>query len=109
VGENIGDLGGLAIALKAYRIAVAAEGPGAEPPVIDGLTGLQRFFFSWARIWRVKTRDEEMIRLLAIDPHSPEEFRCNGVVRNLDEFAEAFGVGPGDGLHLPPEERVRIW
>lgn len=108
VGENIGDLGGLTIALKAYRLAVAGQGLD-EPPVIDGLTGLQRFFFSWARIWRVKTRDEEMIRLLAVDPHSPEEFRCNGVVRNLDAFGEAFDVGPQDALYLPPQERVRIW
>ncbi len=108
VGENIGDLGGLTIALKAYRIALAQRGLD-EAPVIDGLTGLQRFFFSWARIWRIKARDEEMIRLLSIDPHSPEEFRCNGVVRNLDAFAETFGVGPDDALYLPPEERVRIW
>jgi putative endopeptidase len=108
VGENIGDLGGLAIALKAYRIALAAEGH-EEAPVLDGLTGLQRVFLSWARIWRVKARDEEMIRLLAIDPHSPEEFRCNGVVRNLDEFVAAFDVRPGDALYLRPEERVRIW
>lgn len=108
VGENIGDLGGLAIALKAYRLALAEQGLTAGP-VLDGLTGLQRVFFSWARIWRIKARDEEMIRLLAIDPHSPEEFRCNGVVRNLDEFAEAFDVTPSDALYLPPEERVRIW
>jgi putative endopeptidase len=108
VGENIGDLGGLAIALKAYRIALAAEGV-EEGPVIDGLTGLQRVFLSWARIWRIKARDEEMIRLLSIDPHSPEEFRCNGVVRNVDEFAAAFDVQPGDALYLAPEERVRIW
>jgi putative endopeptidase len=108
VGENIGDLGGLTIALKAYRIALARRGLD-EAPVIDGLSGLQRFFYSWARIWRIKARDEEMIRLLSIDPHSPEEFRCNGVVRNLDAFAEAFAVGPDDALYLPPEERVHIW
>jgi putative endopeptidase len=108
VGENIGDLGGLAIALKAYRISLGDQGL-AEAPEIDGQTALQRFFFSWARIWRVKTRDEEMVRLLAVDPHSPEEFRCNGVVRNIDEFADAFGLEPGDALYLPPEERVRIW
>jgi len=77
--------------------------------VIDGLTGLQRVFLSWARVWRVKARDEEMIRLLAIDPHSPEEFRCNGVVRNLDDFVEAFGVTPDDALYLEPDQRVRIW
>jgi putative endopeptidase len=108
VGENIGDLGGLAIALKAYRIALRQAGL-AEAPVIDGLTGLQRVFLSWARVWRVKARDEEMIRLLSIDPHSPEEFRCNGVVRNLDDFVEAFGVTPDDALYLEPDQRVRIW
>lgn len=108
VGENIGDLGGLTIAVAAYRIAVEEQGL-AEAPVVDGLTGLQRVFLSWARIWRIKARDEEMVRLLSIDPHSPEEFRCNGVVRNLDSFVEAFGVVPGDGLYLDPQERVRIW
>ncbi len=108
VGENIGDLGGLAIAITAYRIALAEQGL-EEPPVVDGLTGMQRLFHSWARIWRVKARDEEVIRLLSIDPHSPEEFRCNGVVRNVDEFATAFGVAPGDALYLAPEERVHIW
>jgi putative endopeptidase len=108
VGENIGDLGGLAIAVAAYRIATAARGL-EEAPVVDGFTGLQRLFLSWARIWRVKGRDEEVVRLLSIDPHSPEEFRCNGVVRNLDAFVDAFGVVPGDGLYLAPEERVRIW
>ncbi len=105
VGENIGDLGGLTIALAAYRIAL----DGAEPPEIDGLTGLQRVFFSWAQVWRTKARDEEAKRRLAVDPHSPPEFRCNGVVRNLDSFHEAFDVQPGDALYLDPAERVRIW
>ncbi|WP_416382294.1 M13 family metallopeptidase [Nocardia transvalensis] len=105
IGENIGDLGGLSIALEAYKIAL----DGAEPPVIDGLTGLQRVFFGWAQVWRTKARKEEAIRRLAVDPHSPPEFRCNGVVRNLDTFHEAFGVEPGDGLYLDPSERVRIW
>ncbi|MCD2129475.1 M13 family metallopeptidase [Rhodococcus ruber] len=105
IGENIGDLGGLSIALKAYEIAL----DGAEPPVIDGLTGLQRVFFGWAQVWRTKVRDEEALRRLAVDPHSPPEFRCNGVVRNIDAFYEAFDVHPGDELYLDPAQRVRIW
>ncbi len=105
IGENIGDLGGLGIAWKAYQVSLG----GAEAPVIDGLTGAQRFFMSWARGWRQKSRDEEVIRLLAIDPHSPNEFRCNQIVRNLDEFYDAFGVGPGDASWLDPADRVRIW
>ncbi|MFF3568374.1 M13 family metallopeptidase [Nocardia jiangxiensis] len=105
IGENIGDLGGLSIALVAYRIALGE----APAPVIDGLTGLQRVFFGWAQVWRTKARDEEAIRRLAIDPHSPAEFRCNGVVRNLDTFHEAFELQPGDALYLEPAERVRIW
>ena len=105
VGENIGDLGGLAIAAYAYRLAL----DGAEPPVIDGLTGMQRLMFGWAQVWREKARPEEQIRLLSIDPHSPPEFRCNGTVRNVDEFHEAFGTVPGDRLWLDPGERVSIW
>ena len=105
IGENIGDVGGLGIAYQAWRIALG----GVEPPVIDGLTGAQRFFRSWATVWRTKMREAEQIRLLAIDPHSPAEFRCNQVVRNLDGFHEAFGVEPIDALWLDPADRVRIW
>ncbi|MEE4022226.1 M13 family metallopeptidase [Gordonia sp. PKS22-38] len=105
IGENIGDLGGLSIALVAYRLATAGE----AAPTIDGLTGDQRVFFSWAQIWRTKTRDAEAIRRLSIDPHSPPEFRCNGVVRNMDAFYDAFDVTPGDALYLDESERVRIW
>ncbi|GAB7190877.1 M13 family metallopeptidase [Kineococcus sp. NUM-3379] len=105
VGENIGDLGGLTIAHKAYEIAL----DGQEPPVIDGLTGRQRLFFGWAAVWRGKVRPEEAARRLAVDPHSPPEFRCNAVVRNLDEFHEAFGLREGDELWMDPAERVRIW
>lgn len=105
IGENIGDLGGLSIALVAYRLATA----GTEVPTIDGLSGDQRVFFSWAQIWRTKTRDAEAIRRLSIDPHSPPEFRCNGVVRNIDAFYEAFDVAPGDDLYLDESQRVRIW
>ncbi|MDL9946411.1 M13 family metallopeptidase [Gordonia sp. ABSL11-1] len=105
IGENIGDLGGLSIALVAYELS-RTEGAA---PVIDGLTGVQRVFFSWAQIWRTKTRDAEAIRRLSIDPHSPPEFRCNGVVRNIDAFYDAFDVTVGDDLYLDPSERVRIW
>jgi putative endopeptidase len=105
IGENIGDLGGLGIAWKAYLIAL----DGSEPPVIDGLTGAQRFFYSWAQSWREMRRDEEMIRLLAIDPHSPSEFRCNQTVRNIDAFHEAFGTNEDSPMWLAPEARVKIW
>jgi len=105
IGENIGDLGGLSIAWKAYLLSLAGE----EPPVIDGLTGAQRFFLSWAQAWQLKARDEEVIRLISIDPHSPNEFRCNQIVRNIDEFYETFGVTESDSLWLDPKERVTIW
>ncbi len=105
IGENIGDLGGLSIALEAYAISL----DGRPAPVIDGLTGLQRVFFGWAQVWRTKVRDEEALRRLAVDPHSPPEFRCNGVVRNIDEFYEAFDVRETDALYLDPSERVKIW
>jgi putative endopeptidase len=104
VGENIGDLGGITIAHKAYRLSLA----GAEAPVIDGMTGSQRVFLGWAQVWRMVVREAEQERRLAIDPHSPPEFRAN-VVRNLDEFHDAFGVTDADGMWVPPEERVRIW
>ena len=105
IGENIGDLGGFAIALNAYRISLE----GAESPVLDGLTGLQRAIVRWAQTWQTKVRDEEALRRLATDPHSPPEFRCNGVLRNIDEFYAAFDVKPGDALYLDPDRRVRIW
>jgi putative endopeptidase len=104
VGENIGDLGGLAIGYSAYRIAT----DGQEPPVLDGLSGPQRFFIGWAQVWSGKARPEEAKRLLAIDPHSPTEVRANAV-RNCDEFHEAFGVTEGDGMWLAPEDRVHIF
>ena len=105
IGENIGDLGGLSIAYKAYKRSLK----GKEAPVIDGLTGDQRFFLGWAQAWRTKFPDAELARRLTIDPHSPAEFRCNGVLRNMPEFYSAFDVKEGDKLWLPPEERVRIW
>ncbi|HEY3437199.1 MAG TPA: M13 family metallopeptidase [Actinotalea sp.] len=107
IGENIGDLGGLSIALRAYRIALGH--PLDDAPVVDGLTGVQRVLLGWAQAWRGKGRDEEVVRRLATDPHAPDEFRCNGVVRNLDEFHDAYDVQPGDALYLAPQERVRIW
>ena len=110
IGENIGDLGGLAIAWKAYLISLDANsGDHREPPVIDGFTGAERFFLSWAQAWQLKARDEEVIRLISIDPHSPNEFRCNQIVRNIDDFYETFGVTESDQLWLRPEERVTIW
>ncbi|MGH3678295.1 MAG: M13 family metallopeptidase [Mycobacterium sp.] len=105
VGENIGDLGGLSIALLAHRLSLNGE----QAPVIDGLTGVQRVFFGWAQVWRTKSRDAEAIRRLAVDPHSPPEFRCNGVIRNIDAFYDAFDVAENDELYLQPEQRVRIW
>jgi putative endopeptidase len=105
IGENIGDLGGLTIAYKAYQISLK----GKEAPAIEGLTGPQRLFVGWAQVWRAKYRDAAMSRQLATNPHSPPEFRCNGVIRNLAEFYEAFGVKEGDKLWLPAKSRVRIW
>ncbi len=105
VGENIGDLGGLSIALLAYQLSLG----GAEAPVVDGLTGVQRVFFGWAQVWRTKSRDAEAIRRLATDPHSPPEFRCNGVIRNIDAYYDAFDVDPDAELYLAPERRVHIW
>ena len=104
-GENIGDLGGLGIAYKAYRLSLDGE----EAPVIDGFTGDQRFFLGWAQVWRAKARDEEAKRLLTIDPHSPPKFRANGAAVNVPEFYQAFDVREGDGMYLPPQERVKIW
>lgn len=112
LGENIGDLSGLTIALKAYDIAMKRAGyagGAADAPVMDGVTGIQRVILSYARVWKSKSRDEQIIQQMATDPHSPEEFRCNGIVRNLDAFADAFDVHEGDGLWLAPDERVVIW
>ncbi|WP_460739511.1 M13 family metallopeptidase [Microbacterium neimengense] len=105
IGENIGDLGGLGIAIRAYRLSLG----DAEDPVIDGMTGIQRLLLSWAQIWQQKSRDAEAIRLLTIDPHSPNEFRCNQIVRNIDAFYEAFDVTEGDALWLDADQRVTIW
>ncbi|MET0978026.1 MAG: M13-type metalloendopeptidase [Paeniglutamicibacter terrestris] len=108
LGENIGDLGGLSIAYTAYKLDLAARGLDSDD-VIDGLNGDQRFFYAWAEAWRTLTRQETMITRITTDPHSPGEFRCNQVPKNMDAFHEAFGTKPGDGMWLDPEDRVRIW
>ena len=105
IGENIGDLGGACVALQAYQISLE----GAPAPIIDGFSGVQRFFIGYAQIWNGKLRSEEIKRRVATDPHSPEEFRCNQIVKNLPEFYAAFGVVEGDPLWLPDSDRVRIW
>ncbi len=105
IGENIGDLGGLGIAYLAWQIAVGDDVPAGA----DGYTAAQRLFLSYAAVWQAKSRPETMRLRLATDPHSPAEFRCNQVIRNVDAFYAAFGVGPGDRLWLDPADRVKIW
>lgn len=105
LGENIGDLGGITIALRAYQASLNGE----EAPPIDGLTGVQRVFLGFAQIWRAKMRDEAMRQLIATNPHSPSQYRANGPVRNVPEWYEAFNVTPDNALYLPPEKRVKIW
>ena len=105
LGENIGDLGGISIALKAYLDSLE----GQEPPVIEGFTGVQRVFIGFGRVWRSKIRDEALRTQIATDPHSPGVYRANGSVRNVPEWYSAFQVSEGDGLYLAPEERVKIW
>ncbi|HKZ74065.1 MAG TPA: M13-type metalloendopeptidase [Steroidobacteraceae bacterium] len=105
IGENIGDLSGSAVAYKAYRLSLG----GREAAVIDAFTGPQRFFLGYAQIWRRKYREQEQRMRLLTDPHSPAEFRANGVVTNMNEFYDAFGLKPGDGLYRAPQERVKIW
>jgi putative endopeptidase len=105
MGENIGDLGGLSLAYRAYRLSLG----GKEAPVIDGFTGDQRFFLAFAQVWRSKMREELAREYLTTDPHSPPKYRANGIVRNFGEWYAAFGVKPGEKLYLPPAQRVRIW
>lgn len=105
MGENIADLGGVTLALEAYRMYLN----GKPAPVVDGLTGEQRVFIGWAQVWRGKARDDFLRRQVVGDPHSPRMFRVNGVVRNIDAWYELFHVQPGDKLYLAPEDRVRIW
>ncbi len=105
IGENIGDLGGVGIAYRAYLMSLG----NSESPVIDGLTGAQRFFLSYSRAWRYKSRDALAIQRLTTDPHSPAEFRVNQIVRNVDAFYSAFNVQPSDAMWLDPADRVVIW
>jgi putative endopeptidase len=105
LGENIGDLTGLTMGYSAYKKSLNGE----EAPIIDGMTGDQRFFLSYGQIWQRKFRDEALRNRLKSDPHSPGEYRANGIVRNFDKWYEAFNVQPGDALYLAPEERVKIW
>jgi putative endopeptidase len=104
-GENIADLGGLSLALDAYHASLK----GKDAPVIDGLTGDQRVFLGWAQAWRGKVRDDFLRRQVVSDPHSPRQFRVNGVVRNMDAWYSAFDVKPGDKLYLAPQDRVQLW
>jgi putative endopeptidase len=105
LGENIGDLGGISIALKAYQLSLE----GKEAPVLDGFTGEQRVFLGFGQVWLNKYRDEALRSQIETDPHSPSQFRANGSVRNIPEFYKAFEVSESDALYLPPEERVKIW
>ncbi len=105
LGENIGDLSGLAVAQKAYLIAL----DGKPAPVLDGFTGDQRFFIGWGQVWARNYREDELRKRLKTDPHSPSEYRANGIVRNMPAFVAAFDVKKGDQLYLPPDQRVRIW
>jgi putative endopeptidase len=104
-GENIGDLGGLSIALNAYKISLK----GKESPVLDGFTGEQRIFLGWGQVWLDKAREDDLRGQVANDPHSPAKFRINGVVRNIPEFYTAFNIKPTDSLYLAPNKRVKIW
>ena len=106
LGENLGDLGGLEVAYAAYRRYVAEHG---EPPVIDGLTGDQRFFIAYGYSWESKQREGALRAQLLTNAHRPAKYRVNGVVRNVDAWYKAFNVQPGDKLYLPPEQRVHVW
>ncbi|MCA9132263.1 MAG: M13 family metallopeptidase [Planctomycetales bacterium] len=105
LGENIGDLGGMAVAHEAYRMSLDGQ-PARE---IDGLTGEQRFFMGWGQVWRRLYREPELRKRLVQDPHSPSQYRANGIVSNMDAFYEAFSIQPGDPMYIAPENRVRIW
>lgn len=114
LGENTGDLGGLSMAYKAYKLSLDKDGDGVisaaeQPAVIEGFTGDQRFFMAWAQAWRNKYREEALRQQMIRGPHSPPYYRVNGTVRNFNEWYEAFDVGPEHALYLPPEQRIRIW
>ena len=105
MGENLGDLGGISMAYTAYQLSLG----GKPAPVIEGISGDQRFFMAFGQIWKGKYRDEALLNLIKTNPHSPGQYRANGPVRNFDPWYSAFDVKPGDALYLPPEQRVRIW
>jgi predicted metalloendopeptidase len=105
MGENIGDLGGLQMAYTAYRLSLNGE----EAPIIDGFTGDQRFFMSWAQVWRSLYREDALRNLILTNPHAPEMVRGQNPQRNIDAWYEAFDVGETDQMHLPPKQRVQIW
>ena len=105
LAENVGDIGGLAVALRAYRASLR----GGAAPVLDGFTGEQRLLIRWAQMWRAKMRDDYVRHMLLLERHAPPRFRAHGAVVHLDAFHEAFGVQPGDALYRPPSGRVRIW
>ncbi len=105
MGENIGDVGGLSMAYTAYHMSLK----GKPAPVIDGLTGDQRFYLAWAQVWKEKMREEALVNQIKANPHSPPQYRINGVVRNQDAWYAAFDIKPGDKLYLAPADRVRIW
>jgi putative endopeptidase len=105
MGENIADLGGALVALDAYHASLH----GRPAPVIDGLTSDQRSFLGFAQIWREKIRDDLERQLVVSDPHAHSRFRVIGVVRNVDDWYQAFDVRPGDAMYVPPDRRVRIW
>src|SRR5262249_61335802 len=105
IGENIGDLGGLNMAYHAYQLSLQ----GKPAPVIDGLSGDQRFFLSWAQVWRAKYRDGALRVIVMSDVHSPSSFRVNGPLPNIDAWYAAFGVQPGGQLYIKPEARGSIW
>lgn len=105
LGENIGDLGGLTVSLRSYHLSLN----GKDAPVIDGLTGDQRFFIGWSQVWRRNYRDAELTRRLMTDPHSPSHFRAMGTPRNVEGFYKAFDLKPTDKEYLPQDERVKIW
>jgi putative endopeptidase len=105
MGENIADLGGILLALDAYH-TVQGDKPA---PMLDGLSGEQRFFLSWAQVWRATITDQYAVMLTKVDPHSPDRFRVDGPVRDVDAWYRAFNVGPNDAMYLAPKDRVSIW
>ena len=105
LGENIADLSGLAVSYKAFQLAKA----GKEPEPMQGWTSNQLFFVGWSRVWQRKDREDDLVRRLLTEPHSPSRYRANGPVSNLDAFYEAFEVKEGDALWKPEQERIRIW